>query len=141
MAIWQIALILLVVMWILQAAGTWFQMRHYRSIMGSIQGRWTDGYLGVGNARSSFGRGVILMVVVGPDDAIRELLVMEGRSVLAKFRSLKEFQGRTLESLLADEAFGTVPGRVRALEQAVQQIEKAKSKQQESSIAVPEGSA
>jgi glucitol operon activator protein len=141
MPIWQIGLILLVVMWILQAAGTWLQMRHYRSVMGSIQGRWTDGYLGIGNARSSLGRGVILMLVVGPDDTIRELLVMEGRSVLAKFKALTEFQGRSINSLREDEAFAKVRGRIQALDQAIQQIEKAKSKKLESSAIMSEQTA
>jgi glucitol operon activator protein len=129
MPIWQICLILLVVMWILQAVGTWLQMRHYRSVMRSIEGRWNDGYLGIGNARSSFGRGVILMVVVGPDETVRELLTMEGRSVLAKFKPLEEFRGRSLASLREDEAFNKVRGRAKALDQAIQQIEKASSKQ------------
>jgi glucitol operon activator protein len=131
MALWQIGLILLVVVWLLQALGTWFQMRHYREIMGSIQGRWDDGYLGVGNARSSLGRGVILMLVVGPDDKVRELLVMEGRSVLAKFRPMIEFRGRSLESLRDDGAFAAKRGRTQALEQAIQQIEKAKARKLE----------
>lgn len=129
MPIWQICLILLVVMWILQAVGTWRQMRHYRSVMSSIEGRWNDGYLGIGNARSSVGRGVILMVVVGPDDTVRDLLTMEGRSVLAKFKPLEEFRGRSLASLREDKAFNKVRGRAKALDQAIQQIEKAKSKQ------------
>ena len=57
MAIWQIGLLLLGAVWLLQAAGTWLQMRHYREVMSSIGGKWTDGYLGVGNARASLGRG------------------------------------------------------------------------------------
>lgn len=141
MPIWQICLILLVIMWILQAVGTWLQMRHYRSVMRSIEGRWNDGYLGIGNARSSFGRGVILMVVVGPDETVRELLTMEGRSVLAKFRPLEEFRGRSLASLREDEAFNKVRGRAKALDQAIQQIEKARSKQPGTSAMLSEHSA
>jgi len=127
MPIWQIALILLVVVWLLQALGTWLQMRHYRQVMAGIQERWSDGYLGVGNARASLGRGVILMLVVGPDDRIRDLLVMEGRSVLAKFKRLGEFDGQSVQSLRESEAFNARRGRAQALEQAIQQIEKAKA--------------
>jgi glucitol operon activator protein len=141
MPIWQIALILLAVMWILQAAGTWLQMRHYRGVMGLIEGRWTDGYLGIGNARASLGRGVILMLVAGPDSTVRELLIMEGRSVLAKFRPFKEFQGRSLASLPGDEAFTKVRGRLQALDQAIEQIEKARGKQQEASAALSDQTA
>jgi glucitol operon activator protein len=127
MPIWQIGLILLVVVWLLQALGTWLQMRHYRQVMAGIQERWSDGYLGVGNARASLGRGVILMLVVGPDDRIRDLLVMEGRSVLAKFKRLGEFDGCSLANLREDQGFNARRGRAQALEQAIQQIEKAKA--------------
>jgi glucitol operon activator protein len=136
MPLWQIGLILLVAVWLLQALGTWLQMRHYREVMGSIEGRWSDGFLGVGNARASLGRGVILMLVTGPDDTVRNLLVMEGRSVLAKFKPMDQFQGRTIGSLMEDEAFTAIRGRKQALEQAVQQIEKAKSKKLEASAAL-----
>jgi glucitol operon activator protein len=127
MPIWQIALILLVAVWLLQALGTWLQMRHYRQVMAGVQDRWSDGYLGVGNARASLGRGVILMLVVGPDDRVRDLLVMEGRSVLAKFKRLGAFDGRSLQSLREDEGFNAQRGRAQALEQAVAQIDKAKA--------------
>jgi len=141
MPIWQIALILLTVMWVLQAVGTWLQMRHYRNVMRSIEGRWTDGYLGIGNARSSLGRGVILMVVVGPDGCVRELLTMEGRSVLAKFSPLEQFRGCNLASLREHEMFNSRRGRAQALDQAIQQIEKAKSRQPGSSAALSESAA
>jgi glucitol operon activator protein len=133
MPIWQIGLILLVVVWLLQALGTWLQMRHYRQVMAAIRDRWSDGYLGVGNARASLGRGVILMLVVGPDDRVRDLLVMEGRSVLAKFKRLGAFDGRSLQSLREDESFNALRGRAHALEQAIQQIEKAKAAKAEPS--------
>lgn len=136
MPLWQIALLLLGLMWLLQAVGTWLQMRHYREVMGSVEGRWSDGFLGVGTARASLGRGVILMLVLGPDDVIRDLLVMEGRSVLAKFKRLDRYSGRTLASLLADEGFVSVRGRKQALDQAIQQIETARAKKPEASDAL-----
>lgn len=131
MPLWQIGLLLLGVVWLLQAVGTWLQMRHYREVMSSIGGKWTDGYLGVGNARASLGRGVILMLVLGPDDTIRDLLVMEGRSVFAKFERLSQYQGRNVGSLLEDESFTGRRGRRQALEQAMQQIATAKARKSE----------
>jgi glucitol operon activator protein len=136
MPLWQIGLLLLGAVWLLQAIGTWLQMRHYREVMGAIHGRWTDGYMGVGNARSSLGRGVILMLVAAPDETIRDLYIMEGRSVLAKFKRLDQFDGRSIASLLDDESFTALRGRKQALEQAVQQIEKAKARQKEASTAL-----
>jgi glucitol operon activator protein len=131
MPLWQIGLLLLGAVWLLQAVGTWLQMRHYREVMGSIGDRWDDGFMGVGNARASLGRGVILMLVLGPDDTVRDLLVMEGRSVFAKFKRLEQFQGRNISSLLEDESFTAQRGRKQALEQAIQQIEKAKARKLE----------
>ena len=131
MPLWQIGLLLLGAVWLLQAVGTWLQMRHYREVMGSIHDHWTDGFMGVGNARASLGRGVILMLVLGPDDMVRDLLVMEGRSVFAKFKRLEQFQGRNSSSLLEDETFTAQRGRKQALEQAIQQIEKAKARKLE----------
>jgi glucitol operon activator protein len=136
MPLWQIGLLLLGAVWLLQAVGTWLQMRHYREVMGSIGGRWADGFMGVGNARASLGRGVILMLVLGPDDTVRDLLVMEGRSVFAKFKRLEQFQGCNISSLLGDESFMARRGRKQALEQAIQQIEKAKARKHEDAAAL-----
>ncbi|MCG7393739.1 transcriptional regulator GutM [Microvirga sp. ACRRW] len=134
MALWQIGLLLLGLVWLLQAVGTWIQMRHYREVMGSIERRWTDGYMGVGNARASLGRGIILILVVAPNDTIRDLFTMEGRSVFAKFKRLDQFEGRTIASLLADETFTGMRGRKQALEQAAQQIENAKVRKREAAL-------
>jgi glucitol operon activator protein len=126
--LWQIALIVLAIVWALQALGTFVQMRHYRDVMGAISRRRSDGYLGAGNARSTFGKGVILVLVVAPDAQVRRLLVMEGRSVLAKFKPLSEFEGRSLDELRAGKAFGeTQKGREKALAMAIEQIDRARS--------------
>ncbi|WP_342364259.1 transcriptional regulator GutM [Terrarubrum flagellatum] len=124
MAFWQTALIALAIVWGVQMVGVWLQMRHYRDIMGSISATWSDGRVGAGNARSLFGKGVILVLVVGPDDIVRRLLVMEGRSVFAKFKPLPEFEGRRLDSL-RDSAFGeNEKGRAQALAAAIAQIDR-----------------
>ena len=125
--LWQIALIVLVVAWGLQALGTFAQMRHYRDMMGTIQRQWSDGYLGAGNARGAFGKGVILLLVIGPDLRVRRLMLMEGRSVLATFKALAEFEGRTLDELRSGTAFGhNQKGHEAALAQAIAQIDNAK---------------
>lgn len=128
MAWWQLALILLVLVWLLQGFGTWRQMKHYRDVLGEISRRWSDGHVGVGNARSFLGRGVILLLVLAPDDTVRRLMVMEGRSIFAKFRPLTEYEGLSLEALMQDTRLGRrSPGRRKALEQAVAQIEQARA--------------
>ena len=128
MPLWQIALIALVAAWALQAVGTYFQMRHYRSVMGEVSNRWSDGFIRAGNAKSTLGRGVILLLVVGPDRIVRRLSVMQGRSVFAKFRPCPEQEGRSLEALSADPPF-TDAGCRKALSAAIAQIDKASGKE------------
>lgn len=129
MQFWQIALIVLVIVWALQSVGTYVQMRHYREVMGSIRTRWADGFLGAGNARGTFGKGVILMLVVSPEARVRRLMVMEGRSVFAKFKILAEFEGRPLDELRSGTVMGAgEAGREKALVQAIEQVDKARAK-------------
>jgi len=138
-ALWQIALIVLVIVWALQALGTFMQMRHYHDVMGAISRRWSDGYLGAGNARSTFGKGVILVLVVAPDGCVRRLLVMEGRSVMAKFKSLDAFEGSPLDELRSGAALGEkAAGREKALAAAIAQIDRARAARQKANAEAPQ---
>ncbi|MBC8129984.1 MAG: transcriptional regulator GutM [Rhizobiaceae bacterium] len=125
---WQWGLVLLVVAWALQAAGTWKQMRHYREVMGDITRRWPDGWLGVGNARGGLRKGVIAVVVATRDDAVRRVLLMEGRSVFAKFASIEGVEGLPLDRLSSARFLDANVGRRTAVDMAVAQIQKARSK-------------
>ena len=124
MPLWQIALITLVAAWSLQALGTFFQMRHYSTVMGEVSASFGDGYLGAGNARSKLGAGVILLLVVSPDRIVRRLLVMRGRSVFARFTRIATLEGETLDRLNEDALFRDKAHR-GALSVALLQIEKA----------------
>lgn len=134
MAIWQLGLILLALVWLLQAAGTWVQMRHYRAVMGGISRQWSDGHLGAGTSRSALGKGVVLILVVGPDDIVRKLMVMEGRSVFARFEPREGFEGlqlaalRDLKPAPSGPKLAAARGFSRALAQAVEQIERARER-------------
>lgn len=121
---WQIALLALAIVWALQILGTWRQMQHYRAVMGDIQRRWRDGAVGVGNSKGRRGKGVILILVAAPDGLVRRVMVMEGRTVLATFVPLPQFEGRTLESLRDGSAFADDAGRREALARAVEQIDR-----------------
>lgn len=140
MPLWQLALIGLVGAWALQAVGTYFQMRHYRGVMGEVSARWSDGFVGAGNAKSTLGRGVILLLVVGPDRIVRRLSVMQGRSVFATFAPCPAIEGRTLDSLRADPPFGDA-GRTKALAMAMAQIDKAAASRATSEAELPKTSA
>lgn len=124
MPVWQIALIVLVAAWALQALGTFVQMRHYRSVMGDIATRWADGYVGAGNARARLGQGVIMVVVVGADMIVRRTMIMRGRSVFATFKPWIAFDGMPLERLRDGRVFPDAP-RNKALGVAVAQIDHA----------------
>lgn len=138
MANWQIGLALLVVVWALQAVGTWVQMRHYRRMMGDIARRWPDGWLGAGNARGTLSKGVIAVVVVTPDEIVRCVHLMEGRSVFAKFRQIHDFDGMRLDAL-KDEPFPAAEkARNKAMAMAIAQIRKAQTRKVE---AAPSGEA
>lgn len=115
------------VLWILQILGTAWQMRHYRRVLGGIAARWRDGAVGVGNARSRLGKGLILIVVVGSDDVVREALAMRGRTVFAKFRPLETLHGSTLTELRATQPDKRDPGFARALGRAVAQIDRLRA--------------
>ena len=124
MPIWQIALIAVLVAWSLQALGTYVQMRHYTAVMGEVTRLWADGFVGTGNARATLGRGVILLLVVSPDRIVRRLMVMQGRSVFARFDRVPDVEGRAFDGLEAASSFSD-GARRKALSVAVQQIEKA----------------
>lgn len=124
MPLWQIALAIFALAWALQAFGTYVQMRHYSRVMGEVTRQWSDGFLGAGNARSRFGAGVILLLVVSPDRIVRRVLVMKGRSVFARFARLREVEGVSLETLPGNPALAD-KAEQGALSVALQQIEKA----------------
>lgn len=127
MELWKLALLLLATVWGLQSLGVWFQMRHYRSVMGAITDKWSDGHLGVGSSRGRFGKGVIAMVCVDESTVIRKLMVMEGRSVFAKFVPLQEYEGRRLSEVKPEFADNAAKdGRARAISHAIDQLERVK---------------
>ena len=126
MALWQIALIGLVVAWAAQSAGVWFQMQHYQKTFSALRTQWSDGVMGAGAAPGRFGKGVIALVVVSPENTVRRTCLMRGRTVLAKFTDLHEFDGRTLaevKGLLEQPGFDKTIAI--AVGKAIEQVEKA----------------
>ena len=122
MTLWEKGLIALAVLWALQSVGTWVQMRHYRAVMTIIARNWPDGLLGASASRGYLGKGVIAIVVATSDEVVRQVFVMEGRSVFAKFEECREDQGLTLAALAA-KAGGR--SRHKAIAGAIEQIRRA----------------
>ncbi|OYV39833.1 MAG: hypothetical protein B7Z80_06200 [Rhodospirillales bacterium 20-64-7] len=113
------------VLWLLQIGGTAWQMRHYRRVMAGIATRWRDGSVGVGNARSRLGKGLILILVVGPDQKIREALAMRGRTVFARFKEMPALRGVPVAGLRGSaKALGLEAGFDKAIGLALDQIDR-----------------
>ena len=112
---WRELLLLFGLLWGLQVIGTALQMRHYRRVLASLSTDWTDGFIGSGNARSRFGRGAVVILAVSPTGRIRRALVMEGRTVWAKFREHVLPDGVDLDAVRSD---ATLAGSRRALADA-----------------------
>ncbi len=129
MAIWQWGLLLLAVVWALQALGVWLQMRHYSDVFKGITNKYDDGFVGAGNYRGRFKKGTIALVVVTPDLIVRRVLLMSGRSVFTKFKRYEQFEGMSLDQLRAAPAIlgDGEPGVTAAVTRAVEQIDRARA--------------
>ena len=109
--------------WALQGFGTYRQIRHYSAAMGEAARAWSDGFVGTGRARSRFGAGTVLLLVVDADRVVRRLLVMRGVTVFARFARLSEVEGVPLATV--SESAALRPADRVALRIATDQIERA----------------
>lgn len=122
---WQYLLLAFAVLWGLQIAGTALQMRHLRRVLASLTERWNDGFIGTGAARARFGRGVIAILVTDRDGTVRESLVMQGRTVFAKFRAYPPLAGRSIADIKSGDVFrGKGANLATAFANCVAQIER-----------------
>lgn len=128
-----LAIAALALAWALQGFGTYKQIRHYSAAMGDAARAWSDGFVGTGRARSRFGAGTVLLLVVDADRVVRRLLVMRGVTVFARFAPLREAEGLTLDSLLGEA--GLKPPVRAALEIAADQIERAAARARDAKAA------
>jgi len=116
----------LALVWILQIIGTYFQMRHYREVLGGITRDSNEGYAGVGNAKARFGKGVILILVVDRNDTVIRALRMRGMTVFARFQEAPDLVGMKLDELRGGEG-PYEAATMRAARLAVEQIDRIKS--------------
>ncbi len=123
-------ILVLALVWALQIVGTYFQMRHYREVLGGITREGGEGYVGVGNAKARFGKGVILILVAGEDDVVRRALRMRGMTIFARFQEAPELVGMGLDELRYEEREGPYEkGTMLAARRAVEQIDRIKQEQ------------
>ena len=122
---WQTGLLLFGLCWALQVAGTVLQMRHYRQVLDRLSREWDDGFIGSGSARARFGRGAITILVVSPGGIVRKALVMQGRTVWAKFRPLPALVGIDLDRFRNGTACPQRQARLsEAFQRAAEQIDR-----------------
>ncbi len=126
---WVWVLLGLGVLWALQIVGTHIQMSHYRSVLGGITREGGKGYVGAGNAKARFGKGVILILVADEDGVVRRALRMRGATVFARFEEAPGLVGLSLDELRdADEREGPYEkATMLAVRRAVEQIDRIKS--------------
>jgi glucitol operon activator protein len=133
---WSFLLLTLAVLWLLQILGTWHQMRHYREVLGRITREGSKGYVGVGNARARFGKGVILILVVDEGGKVDKALRMRGRSVFARFNEAPELVGLNVADLRKEKREGPYEAATMlAARRAVEQIDRIKAEQEVSAEA------
>ncbi len=123
-------ILVLALVWALQIVGTYFQMRHYREVLGGITREGGEGYVGVGNAKARFGKGDILILVAGEDDLVRRALRMRGMTIFARFQEAPELVGMRLDQLRDEGREGPYEkGTMLAAGRAVEQIDRIKQEQ------------
>ena len=111
-------------MWLLQMVGTHVQMSHYRSVLGGITREGGKGYVGAGNAKARFGKGVILILVSDEDDIVRRALRMRGMTVFARFEEALDLIGLPLDDLREEGREGPYEkATMLAARRAVEQID------------------
>lgn len=123
MAIWQWELLALGVLWTLQSLGAWYQMIHCSDVMKGITSKYCQGYVGTGNVRRRFGRGVIVLIVVTSDLIVQRFLIMNGRSVFARFARHTQLEGISFNVLRTNPMMHE-PILAKALEKAIEQVER-----------------
>ena len=125
---WIWVLLALGVVWVLQIVGTHVQMSHYRKVLSGITREGSKGYVGAGNAKARFGKGVILILVTDENDVVRRALRMRGMTVFARFREAPELVGMSLDELRDGEREGPYErATMLAAKRAVEQIDTIKS--------------
>jgi glucitol operon activator protein len=135
MVMWQWALLALGVLWALQSLGVWYQMRHYGDVMKGITSRYKDGYVGAGNVRGRFGKGMIVLIVATPELVVERFLVMSGRSVFAKFQRREELENIPLDRLRSGSLIENDPALAKAVEVAIAQIDRARAEPKQPGLA------
>ena len=106
-------------------------MRHYREVLSGITRESSEGFVGVGNAKATFGKGVILILVSDGNDVIRRALRMRGMTIFARFKEAPDLVGMRLDELRVEGRDSPYDkGTMLAARRAVEQIDRIKQEKE-----------
>lgn len=120
---WQGVLALLAAAWLLQCVGTWVQIRRYREAFRALSSGWSDGWMGAGKGGRFPRAGVIAMIVVAPDETVRRVVAIAGRTVFAKAERFERFEGLSVRALRGELARAPKDAMASAVAAALDQVE------------------
>ncbi len=125
---WVWVLLVVGILWAAQIFGTHVQMSHYRKVLGGITREGGKGYVGAGNCKARFGKGVILILVTGEAGVVRRALRMRGMTVFARFEEASDLVGLSLDELREEGREGPYEkATMVAARRAVEQIDRIRS--------------
>jgi glucitol operon activator protein len=131
MPFWQWLVILWLVLWAMQSAGVFLQMRTYSRLTNALMHEFSEGFIGTGTSPRRFGRGSVAIVVVSADMIVRRVVVMSGMTFLARFQPMPEFEGLSLSALVEAKDDDPYPKSLReAFKKAEEQIMRAASRKE-----------
>ena len=132
MSLAALLILILAVLWVVQIVGTYFQMRHYRLVLGRITEEHHAGYVGVGNAKARFGKGVIMILVTDEKNRVVKALRMRGMTVFARSKEAPLLAGMKLDELRDEGRKGPYEAAsMLAARRAVEQIDRIKAEKEE----------
>jgi len=105
-------------LYILQAILTYFQIKNYRHTVATLK---QDGIVGIGTKKKKIGSGNIVVLVSDEAGHILQGQLMQGVTVLARFKEMKDMKGIHIKEL--KEKTLTVDSKNTAMLDAVAQIE------------------
>ena len=86
-------LFVILILFILQALGGYYQVKNYRATVREIH---KLGNVGIGQKKGKFFNGNIVMVASDSDGIIKGVVILDGITFLSKFHSVDEFLGKPL---------------------------------------------
>lgn len=86
-------LLLILVLFILQALGGYYQVKNYRSTVRQIH---KLGNVGIGQKKGKLFNGNIVMVASDGEGVIKGVVILDGITFLSKFHPVDEFLGKPL---------------------------------------------